>query len=148
MTSLAYPNVGTLLDRTTRLLKQHYLRTFKSLGVDISTEQWVLLDRLYQEGDASQTDLANGTYKDAPTVSRIIDKLAQKGLAERRRFPNDRRRYLVAITDQGRATHELITPHVHELRLRTWSGLSAEDFDRLTDLLAHIRGNFGEEKEQ
>ena len=74
MSPLSYSNVGTVLDRTTRLLKQHYLRAFKEEGIDISTEQWVLLDQLYTGGDASQTDLANGTFKDAPTVSRITPK--------------------------------------------------------------------------
>ena len=145
MKPLAYPNVGTVLDRTTRLLKQHYLRAFREEGIDISTEQWVLLDRLYTSGDASQTELANGTYKDAPTVSRIVDKLAKKKLVERRRFPNDRRRYLVCITRHGKEIHARITPYVHRLRQQTWDGLTEDDFNRLQGILQHIRGNFEEE---
>ena len=145
MKSLAYPNVGTMLDRTTRLLKQHYLRAFREEGIDISTEQWVLLDRLFSEGDASQTELANGTYKDAPTVSRIIDKLARKKLVERKRYPNDRRRYLVSITTTGRQVHDRISPYVQNLRQQTWEGLDEEDFLKLQSLLQHIRGNFEEE---
>ena len=145
MKPLAYPNVGTILDRTTRLLKQHYLRAFRLEGIDISTEQWVLLDRLQTGGHASQTELANGTYKDAPTVSRIIDKLAKKKLVERRRFPNDRRRYLVCITETGQDVHNRIMPYVRDLRKQTWSGLSEEDYSRLQEILQHIRGNFEEE---
>ena len=145
MKTLAYPNVGTILDRTTRLLKQHYLRAFRDEGIDISTEQWVLLDRLFTSGDASQTELANGTYKDAPTVSRIVDKLSKKKLVERRRFPNDRRRYLVCITANGKDVHERIMPYVQELRRQTWNGLSESDFNRLQDILQHIRDNFEEE---
>ena len=145
MNPLAFPNVGTVLDRTTRLLKQYYLRAFKEVGVDISTEQWVLLDRLRTQGNASQTDLANGTFKDAPTVSRIIDKLARKKLVERQRFPNDRRRYLVAITPAGRELHARVIPHVRELRRQTWAGLTEEDYHRLQGLLRHIRCNFEEE---
>jgi DNA-binding MarR family transcriptional regulator len=142
---LSYPNVGTMLDRTTRLLKQHYLRVFRENEVNLSTEQWVLLTHLYHAGDSSQTSLANGTYKDAPTVSRIIDKLVAKKMVERRRFPNDRRRYQVSITAHGRQTHERIMPFVEELRRQTWAGLSADDFERLTGILGHIRGNFEEE---
>ncbi|CAH1001574.1 HTH-type transcriptional repressor NicR [Neolewinella maritima] len=145
MNTLAYPNVGTVLDRTTRLLKQYYLRAFKEEGVDISTEQWVLLDRLYTEGSASQTELANGTFKDAPTVSRIIDKLAKKKLVERQRFPNDRRRYLVALTTAGRGVHDKLMPRVEQLRKQTWAGLGEEDYHRLQGLLRHIRTNFEEE---
>lgn len=145
MSPLAYPNVGTVLDRTTRLLKQHYLRAFREEGVDISTEQWVILDHLYTGGDSSQTDLANRTYKDAPTISRIIDKLARKRLVERRRFPNDRRRYQVGLTAEGHDTHQRIMPHVSQLRLRTWQGLTEQDYRQLQQLLARIRENFEEE---
>ncbi|MCX8211903.1 MAG: MarR family transcriptional regulator, partial [Lewinella sp.] len=106
MSQLSYDNVGTLLDRTTRLLKAHFQRAFKDAEVDLTPEQWVVLDHLHKEGSSSQTELANGTFKDAPTVSRIIDKLAKKGLAARKRFPNDRRRYQVALTAKGESIHE------------------------------------------
>lgn len=145
MSDLAYPNVGTLLDRTTRLLKQHYLRAFREEGVELSTEQWVLLDNLYRDGEVSQTDLATGTYKDAPTVSRILDKLERKGLAKRSRFPGDRRRYQVGITEEGRRIHERLMPYVKDLRRQTWGGLAESDYAHLQRILAAIRGNFEEE---
>ena len=143
MKPLAFPNVGTALDHTTRVVKQAYLRTFRDLGVDISTEQWVVLDLLARSGDYSQAALAEGSYKDAPTVSRIIDKLAKKGWVERKRFPNDRRRHLVALTGAGAQVHEVLLPAVEQLREQTWAGLEEEDFGRLMELLGRIRENFG-----
>lgn len=140
--TLSYANVGTQLDRTTRLMKAMYQRSFKEAGVDITPEQWVVLDHLYKVEAASQTDLANGTFKDAPTVSRIIDKLAQKGLAERRRFPNDRRRYQVALTKKGAEVHRLLHPRVEELRVQTWTGLTEEDYAHFLRLMEQIRDNF------
>ena len=142
MTPLRYDNVGTLLDRTTRLMKAHFQRAFKEAGIDLTPEQWVLLDHLRRSGPASQTDLANGTFKDAPTVSRIIDKLASKGFAKRTRFPNDRRRYQVGLTEKGEAAHDRLLPAVEELRVQTWDGLSAGDYDHLTRVLERIRDNF------
>ncbi|MEM6772157.1 MAG: MarR family transcriptional regulator [Bacteroidota bacterium] len=141
---LSFNNVGTLLDRTTRLMKAHFMRTFKEEGIDLTPEQWVLLDHLFKTGSASQTDLANGTFKDAPTVSRIIDKLAQKGLAARSRFPNDRRRYQVDLTNKGREVHGILNPKVEQLRVQTWDGLTQEDYDELVRLLRTIRENFAE----
>ncbi len=142
MSQLSYDNVGTLLDRTTRLLKAHFLRAFKDANVDLTPEQWVLLDHLKKAGAASQTALANGTFKDAPTVSRIIDKLAKKGLAERTRFPNDRRRYQVALTEKGDDTHAKLLPKVEALRVQAWGGLSEADYADLTRVLERIRDNF------
>jgi DNA-binding MarR family transcriptional regulator len=144
LTPLSYDNVGTLLDRTTRLLKAHFQRAFKDAGVDLTPEQWVLLDHLHKSGAASQTDLANGTFKDAPTVSRIVDKLATKGLAERTRFPNDRRRYQVGLTARGEAVHEKLLPRVEELRVMAWQGLTERDYAELTRVLDQIRDNFPE----
>lgn len=144
MNPLSFDNVGTLLDRTTRLMKAHFQRTFKDAGVDITPEQWVLLDRLHQSGAVSQTDLANGTFKDAPTVSRIIDKLAQKGMAARNRFPNDRRRYQVDLTEKGKKIHDLLSPLVKDLRVQAWSGMTEDDYHELVRLLAQIRENFAE----
>ncbi|MEM9930450.1 MAG: MarR family transcriptional regulator [Bacteroidota bacterium] len=144
MNPLSFDNVGTLLDRTTRLLKAHFQRAFRDAQIDITPEQWVVLDHLYKAGASSQTDLANGTFKDAPTVSRIIDKLAGKKLAERKRFPNDRRRYQVDLTARGREVHELLLPRVEQLRVLTWSGLTQSDYDELTRILDQIRDNFPE----
>ena len=141
---LAYDNVGTLLDRTTRLMKAAYQRAFKDAGHDLTPEQWVLIDHLSLHGSASQTDLANGTFKDAPTVSRIIDKLAKKEFVKRTRFPNDRRRYQVTLTEYGEETHGVLHPIVKKLRLQTWGDLHESDYRELTRILAQIRGNFGE----
>lgn len=127
-------------------MKAHFLRTFKEQGIDLTPEQWVLLDHLFKTGAASQTDLANGTFKDAPTVSRIVDKLAQKGMAARSRFPNDRRRYQVDLTEKGREVHALLNPKVEALRVQTWSGLNQGDYDELVRLLSAIRGNFAEDE--
>jgi DNA-binding MarR family transcriptional regulator len=142
LSQLSYDNVGTLLDRTTRLLKAHFQRAFKDAGVDLTPEQWVVLDHLHKEGSSSQTELANGTFKDAPTVSRIIDKLAKKGLAARKRFPNDRRRYQVALTAKGESIHEQLLPRVDALRVQAWGGLSESDYSDLTRVLDRIRDNF------
>jgi len=144
LSKLSYDNVGTLLDRTTRLMKAMFQRAFRSAGVDLTPEQWVVLDHLHAVGSSSQTDLANGTFKDAPTVSRIIDKLAQKGLAERKRFPNDRRRYQVALTAKGAEIHAILLPHVEELRVQTWTGLTETDYAHFSRLLEQIRDNFSD----
>lgn len=135
-------NVGTYLDRTIKVVKQHYLKVFKEQGLNISTEQWVIIDQLYHENGLSQTDIASGSYKNAPTVSRIIDLLVDKGYVERQRFKNDRRRYKIFLTPSGRELHEQLLPHVLELREQTWQGLSDDDWENLKRILGKILVNF------
>ena len=142
--ALSYDNIGTYLDRTTRCMKSQYQRAFREQGYNLTPEQWVLLDELNRSGPSSQTALAGGTYKDAPTVSRIVDKLVNKQYAERSRFPNDRRRYLVALTKEGQALVDHLQPIVQQLRTQTWGGLTEGDYADFRRILDQIRENFGE----
>ena len=77
---------GTYIDRNFRIIRLTFLKAFKKAGVDLTTEQWVLMDSLYKQNGLAQSELAKGSFKDAPTVSRIIDLLCKKGFTERQRF--------------------------------------------------------------
>lgn len=135
-------NFGAIIDRTIKIIKLNYLKAFKEAGVDITTEQWVLMDSLYHENGVSQNDLASGSFKNAPTVSRIIDLLCKKGLTERQRFENDRRRYRIFLTNKGKETYERVLPAVLELRKKGWDGLNDKDYEHLTRILDRVFQNF------
>lgn len=135
-------NFGEYLDRTLKVIRGKYLKAFRDHGVDITTEQWVILHKLYDNNGQSQTDLANHSFKNAPTVSRIIDLLCQKGFTTRNRFDNDRRRYKIFLTDAGKTAVEKIYPAVRQLREVGWSKLSDHDFNELTRILDQIFDNF------
>lgn len=134
--------VGTYVDRTMKIIKWNYLRVFKDAGVDITTEQWVLLDKLYEENGQSQTDLANDTFKNAATVSRIIDLLCSKDLIERQRFENDRRRHKIYLKKKGERIVEKLRPLVFELRRKGWSDISEEEHQVFLSVINRIHNNF------
>jgi DNA-binding MarR family transcriptional regulator len=137
-------NFGAVMDRTLKIIKANYQRAFKEVGLDITTEQWVLIDTLYKNNGVSQNDLASGSFKDAPTVSRIIDLLCKKGMTERQRFENDRRRYRVFLTEKGKEVYEQALPKVIELRGRGWNGLTEEDYGHYFRIMERIFENFQE----
>lgn len=137
----AAKKIGYYLERTTRIVKLSYLQAFAQLGVDITPEQWVMLDSLYQRNGQSQTELAGDSYKNAPTVSRIIDLLEKKGLVERQRFANDRRRYKIFLTQKGQNTVEKIQPAVVALREKGWQELTDEDYSTFLRILNQIFDN-------
>lgn len=139
---LILKNFGAIIDRTLKVIKLNYLKAFKDAGVDITTEQWVLMDSLYQENGVSQNDLASDSFKNAPTVSRIIDLMVKKGFVERKRFENDRRRYRISLTTKGKKAHEKVMPKVMELREQGWDGLTDDDYAHLTRILDRVFQNF------
>jgi DNA-binding MarR family transcriptional regulator len=134
-------NFGFPMDRAIKMVRMKYNQAFKDLGVDLTTEQWVLLSDLYENNGQSQSELAEGSYKNAPTVSRIIDLLCQKDLVERQRFDNDRRRYKIYLTQKGIETVELCYPTVIELRKKGWDGLNDADFEVFMRIINHILNN-------
>lgn len=139
-------NFGAYIDRTIKIIRQNYLKAFKEIDVDLTTEQWVLLDSLYDSDGVSQNDLANGSFKNAPTVSRIVDLLCKKGLTERKRFENDKRRYKVFLTKKGKDTYKRTKPVVLKLRKQGWKNLSDEDYDDFLRIMNQIFENFEDKK--
>jgi len=133
---------GIYMDRTLKQIRFVFSRTFKEQDVDITTEQWVLLYSLYQSNGQSQKELADNSFKDAPTVSRIIDLLCKKKLTERLRFDGDRRRYKIFLTDKGREVVDKVYPAILELRSKGWEELSDDDYNNFLRILNQLFENF------
>lgn len=134
--------VGYYLERTTRQVKLAFTQAFINAGIDLTPEQWVLLDHLMQVNGQSQTELAGKSYKNAPTVSRIIDVLERKKYVERQRFENDRRRYKIYLTPKGKEVAARALPIAERLRNQGWIGLSEEEYDQFIRIVETVFNNF------
>lgn len=134
--------IGYLLERTTRVVKLSFHKCFKELGIDITPEQWVVMDTLYQSNDQSQKDLAGGSFKDAPTISRIINVLEKKNWVERKASEADRRVYLIHQTEEGRKVTEILQAEISKIREQGWGGLSQEDYDVFTRIINQVFDNY------
>lgn len=133
---------GFYIERTAKRMKQHLQRKFNSLNYGITVDQWVILDVLHDDDGMSQYEIADRTYKDAPTVTRIIDLLCKKGLTKREIDESDRRRFNIFLTTQGREKVNEILPVVMEFRNQGLRGLCNEDYQRLMRVLDTIFDNF------
>ena len=134
--------VGYYLESTTRHVKLAFTQAFNTAGIDLTPEQWVLLDHLLSQNGLSQTELAEKSYKNAPTVSRILDVLERKSYIERQRFDNDRRRYKIFLTEEGRQIALKAMPIAEELRSQGWKGLSDDDYEQFIRILETVFQNF------
>lgn len=135
-------NYGEFLDKAAKLIKIELSREFKAAGADLTPEQWVILSKLYNNSGQSQANLGTASYKDAPTVSRIIDLLCKKGYTIRTKHPDDRRRFNIDITQHGIETVEKVIPIIKAARTKGWNGLSNQDYDNLIRIVNKISDNF------
>ncbi len=127
-----------LLDRTNRKIKQYAQNRFKVENFDITVDQWLIIKTLSQNNDQNQSQLAELTGKDHPTLTRILDLLVKKDLVERRAAANDRRSFIIHLTVNGIQKFEEWSPIVAEIRTKAWENLSEKDYNDLKRILNNI----------
>ena len=133
--------VGFLLERTTRIVKLCFTKAFAQLEVDITPEQWVILDTLKERGPLLQVDIAHIVFKNTPTVSRMIDHLERKSFITRTPSEKDRRATIISLTSEGEALIDQCMEEVRKLRSRSWKALSDKDYDHFTRIIDQIFDN-------
>src|SRR6476619_6448425 len=77
-------------------------RNFRNAGLDITIEQWTVLYHLWKEDCLSQQQLCNRTYRDKPSITRLIDNLEKQKLVKRIASKEDRRINLVCLTQTAK----------------------------------------------
>lgn len=90
----------TQLIESSRLLRNYIEHRAKSRGT--TRAQWIVLFRLRQQEGLSQVDLAEVMELQPISLVRLLDRLVDQGLLERRPHPTDRRANQLYLTDTGR----------------------------------------------
>ena len=130
------------IDSLTRKMRRYAFTQLKQQGIDITVDQWGALGLLYeQEKPISQRELAERLIKDAPTTSRILDILHKKRYLERKPVENDRRKFNLILTKEGKHIVESIKPIVSQIRENIFEGMSEKDFEQLDRLISKILKN-------
>lgn len=132
---------GFVIERTQRRMKQNFQRLLKEAKTDITVDQWILLQELDKENSISQLELAQRAYKDAPTVTRILDLLVQKKLIKRVPNETDRRKFNIELTKDGHQKIKQVQPILRKFREKAWDGLSVNEVSKLTKVLNRIFKN-------
>lgn len=87
-----------------------YLSTiFQRNGYDITPEQFLVLDTLWDDGVQSQQEIADKIKKDKNSVTKLIDALEKKDYVKRTTFKQDRRLNLINITESGLQIKDPVT---------------------------------------
>lgn len=132
------------IDTTIKKIRNALQKRFNEAGFDLTVDQWVLMDHVARNPGISQNTLSELTTKDAPTVTRIIDLLTKKQLVERRMAEDDRRKFLIHLTETGDKLYNEMLPLVIEIRRRGWGDLSEEDYQHFVRIMDSIYHNFNE----
>ncbi len=77
-------------------------KNFRSSGLEITTEQWSILYHLWKEDGINQQQLCERTFRDKPSITRLIDNLVKMGLVERKANKNDKRVNFIFLTETAK----------------------------------------------
>jgi DNA-binding MarR family transcriptional regulator len=98
-------------------------------GEDVTPEQWIVLVRLWERDGRTQTELGESTYRDRPTMSRILAGMEKRGLVRRKNDPDHGKVLRVHLTARGKALREELVPKARGLVERSLRGISAKDLE-------------------
>ncbi len=129
------------IDTTVKKVRNYLQKQLQIAGIDITVDQWVVIDHLIPSPGISQNNLASATAKDPPTITRILGILIKKGLVERKTATSDRRKQMLFLTEKGRALHQQAFPIVSNMRNKVWENLSETDFEQLVRIIDTIYNN-------
>lgn len=139
--------IGFVSYRTSLSLRQNLLKQFKDNGFDITVEQWAVIYRIFKHGGMSQNQIADKVFKQGPNITRIIDDLEIKTLVYRQQDPDDRRKYLLFLTDKGADLALNVLKVVKETIAQVLDGVKADDLVVTINVLNKIYHNINPKEE-
>ena len=76
-------------------------KNFKQNGVEITIEQWSVLYHLWKQDGLSQQQLCDSTFRDKPSITRLVDNLEKIKLVKRVASQDDRRINMIYLTPEA-----------------------------------------------
>ncbi len=81
-------------------------KKFNQAGLNLTIEQWSVLYHLWKEDGKSQQELCNATFRDKPSITRLVDNLEKLQLVKRVSSETDRRMNQIFLTRQAQKLQE------------------------------------------
>ena len=112
--------------KATTAIARRLQKNFRESNIDITIEQWSLLYHLWKDDGMSQQDLCEATFRDKPSITRLVDNLEKAELVVRNADTEDRRKNKVCVTEKGREleikTMEIATKTLNEALIGVTNG--------------------------
>ena len=116
-------------------------KKFNSAGLNLTIEQWSVLYQLWKQDGSSQQDLCLRTFRDKPSITRLVDNLEKLQLVKRVASVSDRRINLVYLTKQGIKMEEQTMELAEETLNEALSGIPSDNINLCKEILQQVYDN-------
>jgi DNA-binding MarR family transcriptional regulator len=127
--------------KTSTALGRRLLRNLKKEGLDITIEQWSVLFLLWEKDGCTQQELCEGTFRDKPSITRLVDNLEKQTLVKRTPDTTDRRINLVYLTKEGKSIKRKSLNVARKTLEEALAGVSERQMKTCREVLSKVYEN-------
>ncbi|MCQ9130742.1 MULTISPECIES: MarR family transcriptional regulator [Streptomyces] len=121
-----------------RLQQAHYLLWNTMVSEEITSPQFAVLNALVAEPGLDQRTVGERVGLDRSTVAEVISRLTRRALLDKVRDPQDGRRFLLRLTEDGLRTHRRLTVRTARMNQVFLSPLSAGEQTLFLELIQRV----------
>ena len=122
-------------------VKQCMSEVFQKGGFNLTPEQFLVMDTLWDEGVLTQQQIADITMRDKNSIVKLIDGLENRTLVRRVSNPKDRRQNLIEVTPYSRKIKDKVTELSLESVATIVGDIPREDLESFVKTLARMEKN-------
>ena len=116
-------------------------KKFNTSGVNLTIEQWSVLYQLWKHDGASQQELCNATFRDKPSITRLVDNLEKLNQVNRVSDEKDRRINKIYLTRAAIKLQEETMALAEETLNEALSGVPADQVEMCKEVLQKVYDN-------
>lgn len=132
-------SIGFLLTRVKNALMSALDHDLQ--GLDLTGAQWAILMRIANGCGRTAADLCRDNSYDTGSMTRMLDRLEEKGFIHRERSTEDRRVVQLALTEQGQALYPQLLQTGADVLNRHLVGFTLDEVELLKSLLRRMLAN-------
>jgi DNA-binding MarR family transcriptional regulator len=133
--------IGYLISKAHQSMKNLFMDALKQNRLNITVEQWAILNIVKEMPGITQSEIARLTKTDKANIMRMIDLLEKKEYLRRQKNAHDRRQYNLFSTPFGQRLLEKVHPIAKNVNRQCVEGVSKSDMALLRKMLRQIRSN-------
>ena len=116
-------------------------KNFRNAGLEITIEQWSVLFHLWREDRLSQQELCNRTFRDKPSITRLIDNLEKQQLVKRIPSPTDRRINLIELTEAAQNLQQTTIDIANQTMAEALVGVDKNEIEIVKSVFLRVYNN-------
>lgn len=116
-------------------------KNFKQKGLDITIEQWSVLYHLWKQDGLSQQELCDATFRDKPSITRLVDNLEKLKLVRRVPSKEDRRRNLIYLSEAAKKLQDQTMEMANHTLNEALGGVTFQEIEVCKSVLQRVYDN-------